>query len=99
MLSKTVASVCVVGLGLALTLSASAQEILPFHLQQVTADSGGNERLGDFKGRTSGFGPVLTYILPRGPDTLVAELRWLKETNVKNRLEGDYFWQKLVYQS
>lgn len=41
---------------------------------------------------------MLTYILPRSKETLVAELRWLHETNVKNRLEGDYLWLKLVYQ-
>lgn len=96
--------------GSTLHFDGSVQQLLPvgsgylgigaqaFYLQQVTADSGGNGRLGDFKGRTSGIGPVLTYILPRGPDTLVAELRWLRETNVKNRLEGDYLWLKIVYQ-
>jgi hypothetical protein len=69
-----------------------------FYIEQVTGDSGGGGRLGDFKGRTMGIGPVLTYVLPRGKDTFVAELRWLPETNVKNRLEGDYIWLKVVYQ-
>ena len=45
-----------------------------------------------------GIGPVLSYILPQGKDTFVAELRWLPESNVENRLEGDYVWLKLVYQ-
>jgi len=91
-------------------LDGSVQQLLPvgpgflgigaeaFYINQVSGDSGGNALLGDFKGRTSGLGPVLTYILPRGTQTLVTELRWLHETNVKNRLEGDYIWLKVVYQ-
>lgn len=51
-------------------------------------DSGRGARLGDFMGRTAGVGPVLSYILPRGKETFVAELRWLPELDVKNRLEG-----------
>jgi len=91
-------------------LDGSVQQLLPvgpgflgigaeaFYIDQISSDSGGNALLGDFKSRTSGLGPVLTYILPRGKETFVAELRWLHETNVKNRLEGDYIWLKLVYQ-
>jgi hypothetical protein len=91
-------------------LDGSVQQLLPvgpgflgigaeaFYINQVSGDSGGNALLGDFKGRTSGLGPVLTYILPRGTEALVTELRWLHETNVKNRLEGDYIWLKVVYQ-
>jgi hypothetical protein len=94
--------------GSVLHFDGSVQQLLPagpgflgvgaeaFYIEQVTADSGGN--LGDFKGRTAGIGPVLTYILPRGKETLVAELRWLPETSVKNRLDGDYIWLKVVYQ-
>jgi len=63
-----------------------------------SSDSGGDGRLGDFKGRTMGIGPVVSYILPHGKNTFVAELRWLPETSVKNRLEGDYIWLKVVYQ-
>jgi hypothetical protein len=94
--------------GSMLHIDGSVQQLLPvgpgflgvgaeaFYLEQVTGDSGG--RLGDFKGRTMGIGPVLTYILPHGKNTFVAELRWLPETSVKNRLEGDYIWLKVVYQ-
>jgi hypothetical protein len=96
--------------GTLLHLDGSVQQLLPvgpgflgvgaeaFYLQQVTGDSGAGARLGDFKGRTMGVGPVLTYILPRGRETFVAELRWLPETSVENRLDGDYIWLKLVYQ-
>jgi hypothetical protein len=96
--------------GALLHLEASVQQLLPvgpgflgvgaeaFYLDQITADSGSGARLGDFKGRTLGIGPVLSYILPRGKETLVAELRWLPEMDVSRRLEGDYVWLKLVYQ-
>jgi hypothetical protein len=96
--------------GTTLHLDASVQQLLPlgpgfmaigaeaFYLEQVSGDSGTGARFGDFEGRTLGIGPVLSYILPRGKETLVAELRWLPETDVKNRLEGDYVWAKLVYQ-
>ena len=96
--------------GSTLHLDGSVQQLVPlgsgvlgigaqaFYLDQVTADSGRGARLGDFQGRTAGIGPVLTYILPRGKDTLVAELRWLPELDVSNRLKGDYVWLKLVFQ-
>lgn len=91
-------------------LEASVQQLLPvgpgflgvgteaFYLEQVTADGGSGARLGEFKGRTAGIGPVLSYLLPRGKETLVAELRWLPELDVSRRLKGDYVWLKLAYQ-
>ena len=96
--------------GSVLHFDASIQQLIPagkglfgfgaeaFYVEQVTGDSGGNALLGDFKGRTAGIGPVLTYIQPNGNQMFVAELRWLPEINVKNRLEGDYIWLKAVYQ-
>jgi hypothetical protein len=91
-------------------LEGSVQQLLPlgpgfvsvgaesFYLQQVESDSGQRPILGDFKGRTTGIGPVLGYVLPLGENTLVAELRWLTELDTKNRLNGDYIWLKVVYQ-
>lgn len=96
--------------GSTLHFDGSVQQLLPagpgflgvgveaFYLEQVSGDSGSGARFGDFEGRTMGIGPVLTYILPHGKETFVAELRWLPETNVEKRLEGDYVWAKLVYQ-
>lgn len=91
-------------------LDGSVQQLLPvgpgfvslgaeaFYLQQLSADSGQKEIFGDFKGRTAGIGPVLGYVLPLGKNTLVTEFRWLPELETKNRLEGEYFWLKIVYQ-
>ncbi len=68
-----------------------------FWFQQITGDSGSGAA-SSFKGRTMGVGPVLGYILPDGDNNLVVEAKWLPETNTENRLEGEYFWLKLVYQ-
>jgi len=91
-------------------LDASVQQLLPlgpgsigfgleaFYFQQVTGDSGSGRLLGDFKGMTSGLGPVVSYILPKENSTFIVEARWLKELDVDRRLEGDYFWLKFIYQ-
>jgi hypothetical protein len=69
-----------------------------FFYEQITADSGTGAKLGDFEGRSTGVGPVLTYVMPLGENTIIAEASWLPELDTKRRLEGDYFWLKLVYQ-
>jgi hypothetical protein len=91
-------------------LEGSVQQLVPtgkgflslglegFWVEQVTADSGQRPIFGDFEGRTAGLGPVLGYVLPMGKQNFVAELRWLRELETKNRLKGDYVWLKLVYQ-
>jgi len=97
--------------GSMLHFEGSVQQLLPagpgflglgaeaFYQEQVTADSGPGRLLGDFKGHTAGVGPTLTYILPQAnKDTFVAEFRWLPEIDVKRRLNGEYFWLKMVYQ-
>jgi len=67
-----------------------------FYYQQISGDSGSGATLGDFKGRTVGIGPVLSYAMKVWRKDLVAELKWLPEIDVKNRLEGDYIWFKLA---
>ncbi len=69
-----------------------------YYFQQISADSGSGARR-DFKGRTMGIGPVINYVLPVGTDNWVFEAKWLPEFNTENRLEGDYIWLKLVYQT
>ncbi len=67
-----------------------------FYYQQVGADSGpGTSILGDFKGRTIGIGPVISYVRKVWGKDLVAEVKWLPEVDVGNRLKGDYVWFKL----
>jgi hypothetical protein len=69
-----------------------------FYYQQVSGDSGSGAVLGDFKGRTMGFGPVLSYATKVWKKDLVAELKWLPEMNTENRLSGNYIWFKVVMQ-
>ena len=96
--------------GAAFHIDASVQQLLPvgpgflsvgfnaFYYEQIEGDSGSGATLGGFEGRDIGIGPALGYILPCGENTLVAEARWLPELETKRRLEGDFFWLKLVYQ-
>lgn len=91
-------------------IDASVQQLLPvgpgilglgveaFYLDQVSGDRGPGSGPNGFQGRSAGLGPVLSYILPVGENTLVAELRWLAELDTKRRMEGDYIWFKMVYQ-
>ncbi len=68
-----------------------------FYYQQLTADGGAGAQLPDFKGRTAGFGPVLSYFRMLGSHSLVAELKWLPELDVSNRLKGDFIWLKVAF--
>jgi len=68
-----------------------------FYYQQVTGDSGSGVPpvLGDFKGRTVGIGPVVSYATKVSQKDLVAEIKWLPEMSVENRLKGDIVWFKV----
>jgi len=65
-----------------------------FYYQQITADSGSGAKLGGFEGRTTGVGPVLSYVTKVGGKDVVAELKWLPELGVERRLKGDTIWFK-----
>ena len=68
-----------------------------FYYQQITGDSGpGASFLGDFEGRTEGIGPVVSYATKAWQKDLVAEVKWLPELSVENRLKGDAIWFKLA---
>jgi hypothetical protein len=51
--------------------------------------------LPDLEGRTVGVGPVLSFTARLGKNGRAAELKWLPELDVQNRLKGDYVWFKL----
>ncbi|MFK5922653.1 MAG: transporter [Verrucomicrobiota bacterium] len=65
--------------------------------EQVTGDSGSGAALGDFKGRTAGFGPVLSYAGKIGNVDVIGELKWLHEFETRDRLQGNYVWFKLLF--
>lgn len=64
--------------------------------KQVGGDSGSGATLGDFKARANGLGPVFSFASKVGGKDIIAELKWLKEFDNKNRLEGDTLWLKVV---
>lgn len=60
-----------------------------YHYQQVTGDSGAGAVLGDFKGRVTALGPVLTYSFQLGKLPISTEWKYFHEFDTKNRVEGD----------
>ena len=68
-----------------------------YYYKQVTADSGEGATLGDFKGKTVGLGPVVSYVTSLWGNDTVFELKWLHEVETENRLKGDIVWLKAVY--
>jgi hypothetical protein len=64
--------------------------------EQVEGDSGSGATFGDFKARTAGLGPVLSYVSKIGDVDVIGELKWLHEFETKNRPEGDYVWFKFL---
>ncbi len=63
-----------------------------YHYQQLTGDSGTGATLGDFKGRVTAFGPMVSATFTLGPIPVATSLRYFHEFNVENRLEGDAGW-------
>jgi hypothetical protein len=68
-----------------------------FYYEQITGDSGSGAVLGDFEGKTSGVGPVLSYVRQIGRTQLLAEVKWLPELDTDKRMEGDYIWFKFGF--
>jgi len=67
-----------------------------FWYDQVSADSGSGATFGAFEGRTTGVGPVLSYVFKVGKTDMIAEVKWLDELDTTKRLEGSMVWFKLV---
>jgi hypothetical protein len=67
-----------------------------FYYQQLADDSGEGALPIEFKGRTAGVGPVLSYVRKVGDRTVVSELKWLPELDTDKRLEGDFIWLKVA---
>jgi hypothetical protein len=66
-----------------------------FLYQQISGDSGNGATLGSFEGRSAGVGPVISFVTKIGKTDLAAEVKWLPELNVNNRLKGDTIWFKV----
>jgi hypothetical protein len=68
-----------------------------YYYQQVTGDSGSGATLGDFEGKSVGIGPVVSYAGKVASHDVVAEFKWLHETDTEKRLQGDILWLKVVF--
>jgi len=82
--------------GSAATVRLSSETLEAVDHGQTTlaaAIDGGKD--SDFKGRTLGIGPVLSYATKIWKKDLVAEVKWLPEMDVEKRLKGDTIWFKL----
>lgn len=60
-----------------------------YHYQQITGDSGAGAVIGDFEGRVTALGPVMTYTFICGKTPVTAQLEYMHEFDVENRAEGD----------
>jgi hypothetical protein len=60
--------------------------------QQVTADSGGGDRVGAFKSRVFAAGPQIGYLFPVGDHQGYLNLKGYKEFGAENRPEGWNVW-------
>lgn len=63
-----------------------------YYYQQTTEDEGNGDKI-DNKGRVIGLGPVLKYDYKNMSFTL----KYMAETEAKNRPSGDNFWFKFLY--
>ncbi len=64
--------------------------------KQVRGDSGSGAIFGDFKAQANGVGPALSFASKVNGKDVIAELKWLKEFDNENRLEGDTLWLKVL---
>ena len=67
-----------------------------YYCQQVTGDSGTGANLGDFKGKTTGIGPVISYVSTLNNSEFLASFKWLHEVSTNNRLKGDTLFLKIM---
>lgn len=68
-----------------------------YYYKQLTGDSGSGATLGDFKGKTVGIGPVASFVTKVDGHDLIAEAKWLHETDTEKRMKGDILWLKVLY--
>ncbi|MGF1901630.1 SphA family protein [Aliivibrio sifiae] len=67
-----------------------------FYYQQLTGDSGSGANFGDFKAKSLGAGPTLSFVHAMGKAEILAELKWLHEFETKRRVQGDTIFLKAM---
>ena len=69
-----------------------------FFYQQITKDSVGGVSVPNFEAMTTGVGPDLSFITYlSGKLRIAAEVKWLPELSVSNRLQGNAVWFKFAF--
>ena len=71
----------------------AASGINGYWYEQVTGDSGSGAKFGDFKGRTAGLGPVVSYVTKIGGQDVIAEMKWLHELETKSGSKATHLVQ------
>ncbi|WP_445672952.1 SphA family protein [Pseudomonas inefficax] len=64
-----------------------------YYYRQTTDDHQDGERIEDNKGRSFAIGPSIKY---SGEGGWFVTAKWSKETEVRNRAQGDAYWLKLT---
>jgi hypothetical protein len=79
------------------TLGTVGAGVSGFFYQQITRDSGSGAFLGSFEAMTTGVGPTLSWFRQNENGLNIgAEVQWLPELSVSNRLQGNIVWLKLA---
>jgi hypothetical protein len=58
---------------------------------------GSGDRVGPFRGRVAGIGPLLSYTFKAGKQQVTLSGRWFHEFDVKNRVRGDSIFASLSF--
>jgi hypothetical protein len=80
--------------------SAIGAGVSGFFYQQITGDTGRGATRGSFEAMTTGVGPDLSFVTgfcKLCKLSLAAEVKWLPELSVSNRLQGNAVWFKLAF--
>ncbi|MEZ9500849.1 transporter, partial [Vibrio lentus] len=67
-----------------------------FYYQQLTGDSGSGANFGDFKAKSIGAGPTVSFVHKINNTDVLTELKWLHEFETKRRVEGDTIFLKAL---
>ena len=70
--------------------------ITGFWYKQISGDSGSGANFGDFKAKSLGIGPVVSYSRKLSNSDFIAEFKWLHESGVEKRPEGDTLFLKVM---
>ena len=70
--------------------------ITGFFYKQISGDSGSGANFGDFKAKATGIGPVISYSRKLSSSDFIAEFKWLHESGVEKRPEGNTLFLKVM---